>query len=234
MTEKETPRLTHQPLSLLIIEDHPLFREGLKAILARDSRFTVAGEAGTSKDGLDLARTVRPDLVIVDISLPDLSGIRLTRALIEECPGARIMVVSLHSGVNYIADAFEAGAMGYLVKESAAEKLLLGLDALAQGEIYLDSAVSAEVLKKLRSPARRRQQARDAAYASLTAREQEVMRLVVEGLPTRAIAEKLYISPKTIENHRANLMKKLGVSSTIELVRYAARLGLIDLDDWVE
>lgn len=219
---------------LLIIEDHPLFREGLKAILHRDSRFVIVGEAGSAEEGLRLARERKPDLVVMDISLPDLSGIEATRRILEQAPGARVMVVSFHSGVDYIADAFAAGASGYLVKESAAEKLLQGLHAVANGETYLDSAVSAEVVRKLSSPDKRNQGSADQAYASLTAREQEVMRLVVEGLSTRVIAERLFVSTKTIENHRANLMKKLGLSSTIELVRYAARLGLIDIEDWAE
>ncbi|MEW5774859.1 MAG: response regulator transcription factor [Thermodesulfobacteriota bacterium] len=223
-----------EPKKLLIIEDHPLFREGLKAILNRDPLFVIAGEAGSGAEGLRLARGTSPDVVVMDISLPDMSGIEATRRLLEAIPSARVMMVSFHSGVDYIADAFAAGATGYLVKESAAEKLLHGLHAVARGESYLDSSVSAEVVRKLRSPEKRKDAGADDAYAALTAREQEVMRLVVEGLSTKAIAERLFVSAKTVENHRANLMKKLGLSSTIELVRYAARLGLIDIEDWVE
>ena len=218
--------------TLLIIDDHPLFREGLKTIVGRDPKFKIVGEAGSAKEGFDLSKSLNPDLIIVDISLPDQSGLKLTRDLRTLRDDARILIVSMHSKIDYITEAFQAGALGYVVKESAADRLLHGLNAIANGEYYLDSSISHEVVSKLMELPVREARISDADYGSLTPREQEIMRYLAEGLSAKEIAAKLFISPKTVENHRANIMSKLGLHSTLELVRYAARLGLIDVDLW--
>jgi DNA-binding NarL/FixJ family response regulator len=220
--------------SILIVDDHPLFREGLKAIIERSNKFEVTGEAGNAHQGLRMAKKYKPDLVVVDISLPDTNGIQLTREIRDLLPETRIIIVSMHSKVDYIVEAFQAGATGYVVKESASEKLLKGLESVAKGEYFLDSAVSHQVVKALMKFPGKEAKITDADYGSLTPREQEIMRLLAEGLSAKEIAEKLFISPKTVENHRANIMNKLGLHSTMELVRYAAKLGLIDVDLWKE
>lgn len=218
--------------SIIIIDDHPLFREGLKTIISRDDRFKVIGEAGSGHEGLEITKRLKPDLVIVDISLPDQSGIQLTRDLRRLFSETKILIVSMHSKIDYIAEAFQAGATGYVVKESASERLLQGLKSVVKGDYYLDSSVSHAVVENLMKSPLKAAKITDADYASLTPREQEVMRFLAEGLSSKAVAEKLFISPKTVENHRANIMSKLGLHSTIELVRYAAKLGLIDVDLW--
>ncbi len=220
--------------SILIIDDHPLFMEGLKAIIGRSNKFEVTGEAGNAHQGLRMAKKYKPDLVVVDISLPGTNGIQLTREIRDLLPETRIIIVSMHSKVDYIVEAFQAGATGYVVKESASEKLLKGLESVAKGEYFLDSAVSHQVVKALMKIPGKEAKITDADYGSLTPREQEIMRLLAEGLSAKEIAEKLFISPKTVENHRANIMNKLGLHSTMELVRYAAKLGLIDVDLWKE
>ena len=218
--------------SIIIIDDHPLFREGLKTIISRDDRFKVVGEAGSGHEGLEMTKRLKPDLIIVDISLPDQSGIQLTRDLRHLLSETKILIVSMHSKIDYIAEAFQAGATGYVVKESASERLLQGLKSVAKGDYYLDSSVSHAVVENLMKSPLKAAKITDADYATLTPREQEVMRFLAEGLSSKAVAEKLFISPKTVENHRANIMNKLGLHSTIELVRYAAKLGLIDVDLW--
>lgn len=223
-----------ETIRILIIDDHPMFREGLKAILRRDERYEIVGEAGNGRDGLDAAARTRPDMALVDISLPDINGIRLTRELKQHMPGLRVVIVSMHSKIEHIAEAYKAGAAGYLVKESASDGLLKGLETVARGEYFLDSSVSPTVVESLMSAPLQKGLSRDAEYGTLTPREQEVMRLLAEGLAPKEIAERLFISPKTAENHRANLMKKLGLHTNVELIRYAARLGLIDLDLWID
>jgi len=218
--------------SIVIIDDHPLFREGLKSIIARDRHFVVVGEAGDARKGLETVKKHNPDLVIVDISLPDKSGIEAARAIRGRFPNTRIIIVSMHSKIDYIVEAFQAGATGYIVKESASDRLILGLETVLNGEYFLDSSISHAVVEKLLKEPLKDTRVEDADYGSLTPREQEVMRLLAEGFAVREIAQKLYISPKTVENHRSNLMRKLGLRNAIELARYAARLGLIDVDLW--
>lgn len=220
--------------SIIIIDDHPLFREGLKTIIGRDTCFKVVGEAGNGHEALGMAKRLKPDLIVVDISLPDQSGIQLTRDLRELLSDTKILIVSMHSKIDYIAEAFQAGATGYVVKESASERLLQALRSVAKGDYYLDSSVSHAVVENLMKSPLKAAKITDADYATLTPREQEVMRLLAEGLSSKEVAEKLFISSKTVENHRANIMSKLGLHSTIELIRYAAKLGLIDVDLWKE
>jgi DNA-binding NarL/FixJ family response regulator len=220
--------------TILIIDDHPLFREGLKAIIGRDAHFEVVGEAGNGREGLRIAKELEPDLVLVDISLPDTSGIQLTREIRTLLSDTRILIVSMHSKIDYIAEAFQAGATGYVIKESASERLIKGLEYASRGDYFLDSSVSQQVVKRLMDSPAKDEKITDAAYGNLTPREQEIMRLLAEGLSRKEIGEKLFISPKTVENHRTNIMNKLDLHSTIELIRYAARLGLIDVDLWKE
>lgn len=220
--------------TVVIIDDHPLFREGLKSILQRSPAYKVIGEAGNAREGLQRVGELRPDVVTVDISLPDMNGIRLTEALAARSPKTRVLIVSMHCKIDHLAAAFQAGAKGYITKEAAAERLLEGLDTVCRGDYFVDSSVSRQVVKRLVEFPEREAKIMDAAYRNLTRREQEILRLLAEGLTSREIAEQLAISPKTVENHRTNIMSKLGLHSTLELVRYAARLGLIDLDLWKE
>ena len=218
--------------NIIIIDDHPLFREGLKAIIGRDNRFTVVGEAGNGRDGLEMAKQLKPDFVLVDISLPDKSGIELMRE-IQACQSeSQVVVVSMHSKIDYITEAFRVGAKGYIIKESATDRLLQGLEIVGRGEYFLDCSLSHRVLQKLLESPIEEAKITDVAYGTLTSREQEVLRLLAEGLSTKEISDKLFISPKTVENHRANIMKKLDLHSIFGLVRFAARIGLIDIDLW--
>ncbi len=223
-----------QKKRILIVDDHPLFREGIKAIIAQNNTYEVIGETGTGRQGLELARKLKPDLVLVDISLPDQNGIELVCDILRLSTNTRIMIVSIHSKLDYIVRAFQAGAAGYLIKESAPEKLLEGMNHIFKGDYFMDTAVSHKVVKKLIGLPAGEKLVPGSDYDTLTRREQEVMVHLVEGLSSNQVADKLFISPKTVENHRSNIMRKLNLHSTLELVRYAAKIGLIDINNWKE
>jgi DNA-binding NarL/FixJ family response regulator len=220
--------------TILIVDDHPLVREGLKSILRPAAEYEVIGQAGRARDALHLVKSLKPDLVLLDLSLPDKSGLEITSEIRNISPSTRILIVSMHSRVDYIVKAFQAGATGYMTKESATGSLLAGIERVLNGEYFMDGSVSHRVVEKLMQTPEKEMKITDAAYETLTPREQEIMVLLAEGYSAKEAGAKLFISPKTVENHRANIMNKLGLHSTLELVRYAARLGLVDIDLWKE
>ena len=220
--------------TILIVDDHPLVREGLDSILKTAADYEVVGQAGNARGAIKIVKSLKPNLVLLDLGLPDKSGIELAREIRNISPPTRILIVSMHSSVDYIVKAFQAGATGYMTKESATERLLKGVEFVLNGEYFMDGAVSHTVVKELMQTPEKEMKIADAGYETLTSREQEVMVLLAEGCSAKEAAEKLFISPKTVENHRTNILNKLGLHSTLELVRYAARLGLVDVDLWKE
>ncbi len=216
---------------ILIVDDHPLYRDGLRARLSARPDFSVVGEAGTSAEGLRMAKELAPDLAVVDISLPDGSGIELTREMRAVRPDMPVLIVSMHAKLDFIAAAFQAGASGYMSKESGGEGILQAIDTVLAGGQYLDGSLSPTVLRRLSDISGRKAKTVDASYGTLSLREQQVMRLLAEGLTPEEIAAKLFVSRKTVLNHRYSIMTKLGIKSPMAFVRHAARLGLIDIDE---
>jgi DNA-binding NarL/FixJ family response regulator len=218
--------------TILIVDDHPLFREGLVSHLSKQTSYQVIGEATKGEESIAMAGKLHPDLILMDISLPDMNGIDAVRRIRASLPETKVIILSMHSKIDFITDAFMAGASGYVTKDSSKEKLLECLETVMKGEYYMDMAVSHLVIKNLLTNQTDRRKITDPAYDTLTQREQEVMRFIAEGLSIKQTAGKLFISQKTVENHRANIFRKLNIHSTMELIRYAARYGLVDVDLW--
>ncbi len=221
-----------QQKSILLIDDHNLFREGLKTIIRRDSQFTVVAEAKNADEGVRAALRARPDIVLLDISLPGRSGIDVAREIRGKLPETLIIIVSMFSRPDLVMEAVEAGARGYVTKGSTPETLLQGIRSVAEGQFYLDGAASQELIAALENKGSKGRTVINNEYGQLSSREQEVLRMIAEGVPARDIAERLFISVKTVENHRTNILHKLGLKSTVDLVKYAARIGLIDVETW--
>ncbi|HBA89351.1 MAG TPA: DNA-binding response regulator [Geobacter sp.] len=219
-------------IGVVIVDDHPLFRDGVKGLVERTENYRCVGEAGSGGEALLQARKLVPELMTMDVSLPDMSGIEAVRQILREFPSIRILMLSMHPNLDFAAEALRAGARGYVMKEATSTRLVAAMDAIRSGEYFLDGQVSQDVAARLSCRQAGDGDAQDERYALLSPREQQVMRMVAEGIPSRQIAATLGLSTKTVENHCTNLMKKLDVHSKMELVRYAARLGVIDLEQW--
>jgi DNA-binding NarL/FixJ family response regulator len=210
-------------IRVLVADDHTILRQGLVGILRGSEEIEVVGEAADGSEAVEKALHARPDVVVLDISMPRLNGLEAARRIHEALPGARILVLTMHDDEEYVLQMVRAGASGYLLKEDAASELLAGIRELKAGRTHFGAAASAALANAYQ---------RDAAapgdpYGTLTDREREVFQLIVEGKTNARIAEILFISPKTVDNHRTHVMEKLGVHSTAELVRYAARHKLL-------
>jgi len=208
-------------IRILLADDHALVRHGFRMILAAQPDMEVAGEAGNGKEAIELAQKLKPDVVVMDVAMPELNGIEATRRLIELSPRTRVLALSMHKDAVYVREILRAGARGYLLKDSADADLLAAVRAVAKGEGYLSPGVSDAVLSDYR------QHVTD-PIDLLTSREREVLQLIAEGKTNKEIATSLTLSVYTVEAHRGRLMEKLNLHSTGELVRFAVRSGLID------
>ena len=217
---------------ILVVDDHPLVREGLKTTISSRTDYEVVGEAERADEALRLVHELRPDLVLLDLALPDQNGLEVCRQIRSRRLKVRVIVVSMHSKIDHIVKAFQAGANGYIVKDSPPDKLIRGIKSVLDGDFFMDSTVSHKVVQRLMQSKEDRAKIKNNAYETLTSREQEILALLAEGLTNQQIAARLFISIKTVKNHRANIMQKLNLHSTHELIRYAAKIGLIDLDLW--
>jgi len=212
-------------LKLLLVDDHAVVRTGLRMLLEEQGDMTIVGEAGTAREAIEAATRLKPDLVLMDIGLPDMSGIDAARELKRQRPDIAIVALTIHEDAEYFFKMLDAGATGYVPKRAAPEELLSAIDAAARGEVYLYPSLA----KLLVGDYLKQEQAVKSARAldGLTAREQEVLTQLVEGESNQAIADRLGISPKTVARHRENLMRKLNLHSRAELVKYAIRKGII-------
>jgi DNA-binding NarL/FixJ family response regulator len=214
---------------ILLADDHELMRNGLRTLLEREPDFEVVAEAETGRQAIDMVQKHQPDIVVMDITMPDMSGIAATIRITELFKGTRVLALSMHPAGNMVEEMFNAGAMGYLTKNCAAGELVEAIRRVSLGEIYLSPEIIPESAKGY--PFTSKEGQKDTRRISLlTARESEVLQLVAEGKPTKMIASDLCISEKTVGAHRQNIMGKLGIRSIAELTKFAIREGLTPLD----
>ena len=209
-------------LRLMLADDHQIVRQGLRAILRAVPDFELAGEAADGLEVVRLAERLKPDVIVLDLMMPRLSGLEATRQLTRRTHRPKVVVLSMHSNEAYVLEALAAGALGYVVKDAGAEELVQAIRVVASGRRYLSRPLCAEDVEAY---ARRVEGGPPDPFLQLTAREREVLQLTAEGHSGSDIAERLFISPRTVETHRANLMRKLGVRNQKELVRYAVQRG---------
>ena len=211
-------------IRILIADDHGVLRAGLRALLSAEPDLEVVGEAADGHEILSLASELRPEVVLLDISMPGLSGIEVTRRLKEILPDARVLILTFHEDESLLQEAIRAGAAGYIVKRAAESELIDAIRAIWRGDLYVHPVMTRALLKDLApSPVSNK-----APGESLTPREIEVLRLIAQGYTNRQTAETLSISVRTVESHRSNLMDKLSLHSRVGLVRYAKEHGLIE------
>lgn len=208
-------------IRILLADDHKLVRQGFRLILASQNDMEVIGEAGNGREAVELAKTLKPDVIVMDVTMPELNGIEATRRIREISPHIRVLALSVQRDGVYVREMIRAGAEGYLLKESADTDLLAAVRAVAEGNSYLSPEVSGAILKDYRKHATN-------PMDLLTSREREVLQLVAEGKTNKDIAGALNLSVYTVDGHRTRIMDKLSLHSVGELVRFAVRNGLVD------
>lgn len=208
---------------VLIADDHAVVRAGLRALLGAEPSLELVGEASGGVEAVELALRLRPDILLLDMSMPDQDGLAVTRQVRAQVPAARILILTVHEDVGLLREAIKAGASGYVVKRAAEAELIAAIATVLRGDMYVDPTLLPSLLGEEAPKAAAEEDARE----PLTPRESEVLRLIAQGYTNRQIGEALTLSVRTVEGHRANLSAKLGMHSRVELVRYAREHGLI-------
>ncbi len=209
-------------LTVLLADDHAMFRAGIKALLEAEGRITVVGEASTGDEAVDRARELKPDVVVMDLSMPGSNGLEATRRIVALGLDTKVLVLTMHAEEEYLVPVVDAGASGYLTKTSADTELLDAIKVVARGQVFLPPKATTLLLQRYKQA-----DAEGVSLHDLSTREQEVMALTAEGFSSREIGKKLFISPKTVDTYRSRIMDKLGLSHRSELVRFALRVGLL-------
>jgi two-component system response regulator NreC len=214
-------------IKILVADDHKIVRDGLRTLIEKENGMEVIAEAEDGRAAVKQAKKLLPDIVIMDITMPDLNGIDATRAIFEEAPGVKVIALSMHSDRRFVSGMLEAGASAYLLKDSAFEELATAIHAVVANQIYLSPKIADIVVRRFVSKSASTERS---AFTELTKREREVLQLLAEGVSTKEIAGRLNLSVKTVETHRANIMDKLDIHTISMLVKYAIREGLTSLE----
>jgi len=215
-------------IRVLIADDHAMFRAGLRALLATEQDIEVVGEAATGEEAVAKTEELAPDVVVMDILMPVMNGIEATRLLASACPASKVLVLSMYDDDEHVQQLLGAGAAGFVLKQATSDELVRAIREVMDGGLPLSPSIAAKVVRDYARRVRGEQEA--SATGALTAREREVLIMVAQGQTNQAIAERLGLSRKTVDVHRTNLMRKLGLHDVTELVKYALRTGLITLN----
>lgn len=213
-------------IRVLLVDDHQIMLQGLRALLEKQPDMEVVAEAGEGRTALRLARDLAPDIIILDVAMPDLNGIETARMIVSEMSDIKIIALSMHSDRRFVVEMLKAGASGYLLKDCALEDLVRAIRVVMANQTYLSPEVAGTVVEEY---VRKSPDGDASAFSILTAREREVLQLLAEGLSTKNVAARLHVSVKTIETHRQHIMEKLNTHSIADLIKYAVREGLTSL-----
>jgi two-component system response regulator NreC len=215
------------PVTLVLVDDHPIIRQGLRHLLEAEPDFRIIGEAGDGVEALQLIERLKPNILVVDMMMPGLNGLEVLRQIKKISPTTRAIVLSMQSADAYVFEALKNGAAGYVLKETGPGELVNAVHEVIQGNQYL----SAKLSKRLLASGQSIMDTPLDAYERLSTREREILQMTTEGRTSQEIGSKLVISPRTVEIHRSNLMKKLGVHNQTELIRFAIKRGILPMDD---
>ncbi len=218
--------MTHRSKTVVLADDHTLVRAGIRSVLGHLRGIEVVGETGDGLEALRLVERLRPDVLLLDITMPGLNGFEVAGRVRRMRLRTKVLVLSMYTAPEYVARALGAGAAGYLVKDAAVDELAEALDRVLLGRRFLSRAINAEVVDRILKASNDP----DAELAVLTSRQREILQLIAEGQSTRGIADKLFVSVKTVETHRAQLMSRLGIHDVAGLVRFAIRTGVVTPD----
>lgn len=213
-------------IKILLADDHKILRDGIRALLAKEPDFEVVGEADTGGTAIELACDLKPDVVIMDIGMPDMNGIEATREIMAKVPDIKVIALSMHSDKRFVSEMLKAGACGYLLKDSAFEELVTAIHTVISNRMYLSPVITDVAIHDYISLMT---QDVKLVYSSLTPRERDVLKLLANGISTKRIAAELCVSIKTIESHRLRIMRKLDIHNLVDLTKYAIRIGLTSL-----
>lgn len=215
-------------IRVLIADDHIIVREGLRALLEAQSDIEVVGEAANGNEAVNKTKEIQPDIVLMDITMPGMSGLEATQKIKQQSPDVKILVLTMHESDEYFFKMLDAGASGYFVKGGSINELISALRAVWHGDVFLYPTMAKKLLGDYLQRVRAGQDTE--RYDGLTNREREILKLVAEGRTNQEIAELLFLSPATVQTHRAHIMAKLGLHSRTELVKYALQRGFVSLD----
>ena len=213
---------------IVLADDHPVVRHGVRSLLQSDPEFTVVGEASDGIETVQLVEKLSPDVLVVDLMIPGLNGLEITRQVRQRSPMTRVIILSMHANEPYVLEALKNGAAGYVLKDSSGTDLIQAVRMVATGQRYLSPPLSERAVEAYMMKS---QESSFDAYDGLTDREREVLQLAAEGLSNPDIAGRLSISPRTVETHRANLMRKLSLKTQTDLIRYALKRGILPMEE---